>query len=729
MRKLIYFLLLGGFILYPGIMTTYAQISIGGYNVYYGSLHNHTGYSDGEGTPAQAYQYAQVNGQLDFFGLSDHGEMLTSTEWNTIKSAANAANQDGVFTTFYGFEWSSFWSYGHVSIINTDDYCGYLNVGSFNSLLSWINARNGIAFFNHPGWDDLAYTEFDHFTDTPSSKFVGIELWNDQNGFSTYYYNDGFYSNDGNKSYYDEALVRSWKIGAAGGDDNHSATWGTSTPMRMAVLANANTRTEIMNAFNARRFYSTIDKNLALSFKINGSEMGSSVAAGNYDALITASDTDNETFTQLQLIKNGSVLNTWYIYDVAPSYTYNITSATGDYYYVKVTQADGNEAISSPVFITAPPNEPPVVQITAPASGTNYNTGATVLITATASDPDGTISKVEFYSGVTKLGEDATAPYEYSWANVQNGNYTLTCKAIDNLGLSTTSQAVTISVSTPSVVVINQRISIGTDDAEEWKTGSVNVTNDDLELVYDTKTTGNQVVGLRFNNTGIPQGATITKAYIQFTVDEKSTASCSLKIQGEASGSSSVFTSTPYNISQRVRTTSFINWVPAGWNTIGASGTAQQTPDVKTIIQEIVNRSDYQSAGAITFILTGTGKRVAESYEGSSSKAALLHVEYSAARSSSVSGDVLTDNKVIQSRELQVSVFPNPASSLVTVRPDAGQMIDKIWCFNSSGQLIRTYLVNSSGEYIIDLTSLNQGLYLLMIQSDELREIRKIIKK
>ena len=103
-------------------LNTFCQSSIGGYNVYFGSLHNHTSYSDGQGTPDQAYAYARNNGQLDFFGLADHSEMLTSSEWTTIKNAANNANLDGIFTAFYGFEWSSFWSYGHVAVINTDDY-------------------------------------------------------------------------------------------------------------------------------------------------------------------------------------------------------------------------------------------------------------------------------------------------------------------------------------------------------------------------------------------------------------------------------------------------------------------------------------------------------------------------------------------------------------------------------------------------------------------------------
>ncbi len=729
MRKFIHILLSGGVILLLISVNSFAQIAIGGYSVYYGSLHNHTGFSDGEGTPAQAYQYARDNGQLDFFGLAEHGELLSSTEWNTVKAAANNSNQEGVYTTFYGFEWSSFWSYGHVAVINTEDYCGYPIVGSFNSLLSWINSRNGVAFFNHPGWDNLAYTEFDHFTDTPSDKFVGIELWNDHSGFSTYYYNDGFFSNDGNKGYYDEALTRGWKIGASGSDDNHSATWGTTTDMRMAVLAPANTRAEIMNAIIARRFYSTIDKNLALSFKINGSEMGSSIPAGNSDVIISASDAENEIFTLIQLIKNGSIINSWFIYSAAPVFTYNLNSANGDYFYVKVTQADGDEAISSPVFITAPANQAPLVEITSPFNGANFSTGANVLITATASDTDGSVNKVEFYSGTNKLGEDYAAPYEFNWTNIQNGNYTLTCKAIDNLGLSATSATVNISVSSPSVVIANKRISAGSDDAEEGKSGSVKVNDDDLELVYDTKTTGNQVVGLRFNNTGIPQGATITKAYIQFTVDEKSTANCNLKIQGEASGNSLTFANTSFNISQRLKTTGFVNWIPAGWNKAGVSGVAQQTPDLKAIVQEIVNRTDFQSTGGLTFIITGTNKRVAESYEGSSSQAALLHIEYTAAKSTSVIDTGIADMSSGQSPELTFSLFPNPAGNLIRVKTDSQTIIRIIKCFNSAGQLVNTYTINSTGECTIDCSTFPKGLYIMQVQSEQLSGVRKFIKE
>jgi poly(3-hydroxybutyrate) depolymerase len=91
----------------------------------------------------------------------------------------------------------------------------------------------------------------------------------------------------------------------------------------------------------------------------------------------------------------------------------------------------------------------PVVNLTAPASNSTFTSPATINITATASDPNGTISKVEFYNGTTKLGEDATSPYAYSWTNVAKGTYSITAVATDNSGNKTTSEAIAIKVNVP----------------------------------------------------------------------------------------------------------------------------------------------------------------------------------------------------------------------------------------------------------------------------------------
>ncbi len=79
-----------------------AQPSIGGYNVYYGHLHNHCSISDGTGTPADAYNYAKTTGDLDFFSLADHSGSIDATEWTAMKAAADAANEPGEFYGLLG---------------------------------------------------------------------------------------------------------------------------------------------------------------------------------------------------------------------------------------------------------------------------------------------------------------------------------------------------------------------------------------------------------------------------------------------------------------------------------------------------------------------------------------------------------------------------------------------------------------------------------------------------
>ena len=90
-------------------------------------------------------------------------------------------------------------------------------------------------------------------------------------------------------------------------------------------------------------------------------------------------------------------------------------------------------------------NDLPVVTIASPEDGQSFTAPASVNISASASDQDGSITKVEFYNGTAKLGEDVTSPYAFAWNNVSAGNYTLTAKAIDNSGGST-SASVGISV-------------------------------------------------------------------------------------------------------------------------------------------------------------------------------------------------------------------------------------------------------------------------------------------
>jgi Zn-dependent metalloprotease len=90
-------------------------------------------------------------------------------------------------------------------------------------------------------------------------------------------------------------------------------------------------------------------------------------------------------------------------------------------------------------------NAPPSVSFTAPANGASFDPGSTITLSATATDADG-ISRVEFYDGANKIGEDATSPYAFIWSNVSAGNYRLLARATDTHGGSSDSATVQITV-------------------------------------------------------------------------------------------------------------------------------------------------------------------------------------------------------------------------------------------------------------------------------------------
>jgi hypothetical protein len=91
------------------------------------------------------------------------------------------------------------------------------------------------------------------------------------------------------------------------------------------------------------------------------------------------------------------------------------------------------------------PNLPPSVSIVSPRNDTTYYSPASVRLYAIATDPDGTISKVEFYNGTTLIGTENLFPYDRVWANVPNGTYAITAKAYDNSGAFTYSTVSTIN--------------------------------------------------------------------------------------------------------------------------------------------------------------------------------------------------------------------------------------------------------------------------------------------
>ncbi len=88
--------------------------------------------------------------------------------------------------------------------------------------------------------------------------------------------------------------------------------------------------------------------------------------------------------------------------------------------------------------------------MTGPAAGTTFTAPASIVISASAADTDGSVSKVDFYAGATLVGSDTASPYSVTWSNVAAGSYSLTAVATDNSGATTTSASVAIVVTVPN---------------------------------------------------------------------------------------------------------------------------------------------------------------------------------------------------------------------------------------------------------------------------------------
>lgn len=171
------------------------------------------------------------------------------------------------------------------------------------------------------------------------------------------------------------------------------------------------------------------------------------------------------------------------------------------------------------------------------------------------------------------------------------------------------------------------RINNGIDDVEEKiSDGFMDTNSSDIELIYNK--TYDQMAGFRFNNVNIPQGAAITNAHIQFGTDEVKTGVTNLTIRGENIDHAPSFDTIAFNLSSRNKTNSSVSWVPASWSNIGEAGAAQQTPDISSVITEIVNRPGFKVGNSIVIAISGSGVRTAESFEGSAALAAELCVTF-----------------------------------------------------------------------------------------------------
>lgn len=247
-----------------------------------------------------------------------------------------------------------------------------------------------------------------------------------------------------------------------------------------------------------------------------------------------------------------------------------------------------------------------------------------IFLEANASDANGNIQKVSFYINGNLINEDFTYPYQYQIHPISYGQYVVHVIATDNDGLTSCIDMATISLKNGTIFSNASKIKSTTDDAEEYATGYMDLFNWDMDLGYN-----NYKCGLRFLNVNIPPNAIITNAYIQFTADEVKTNPTLLIIHGEKKANANTFFIHNGDISNRIKTNQSVPWTVDAWTKVGDSGSAQRTPNLKNIMQEIIALDDYSLVSPFAFIIEGSGYRASEVFDGDSIKAAVLHYTYS----------------------------------------------------------------------------------------------------
>lgn len=177
-----------------------------------------------------------------------------------------------------------------------------------------------------------------------------------------------------------------------------------------------------------------------------------------------------------------------------------------------------------------------------------------------------------------------------------------------------------------------KRIASSTDDAEQLVISpySMDLTSSDLELDNDG-TDG--YVGMRWTNVTIPQGATIDSAKIQFAVKELEVDEpLEVTFRGEDIDDAPTFTSTAANISDRTETSASVDWDIPWWDTLDEEGADQLSAELKTIVQEIIDRPGWESGNSLVIMIKAwpdnTQQRIAWSYNGSPTQAAELQITY-----------------------------------------------------------------------------------------------------
>ena len=353
---------------------------------YFGQLHSHTQYSDGAGSLDSALAYVKAlpdNANVDFVAFTDHSNYFDSKNnpnveaalydtslvkdsdpshsWATYKNtvaAFNAANA-GKMVAIAGFEMTWSGGPGHINTFNTPGIVSRNNttlnnktkdagLQAYYKLLSQTEGVNSISQFNHPGTTFGNFIDFGYWDAVVDTRMYMVEVGNGEGQIGA----GGYYPS---YEQYIMALDKGWHVAPTNNQDNHKGKWGNANDARDVILTDDFTEDGIYAALRARRMYATEDKNLDLDYTVNGNMMGSIIDVPeklNFE--ISFNDPDRtDSIAKVELVVNsGKVAYTWdsaadlakgsVSVELAPEYTY---------YFVRVTEGDGDLAVTAPVWV------------------------------------------------------------------------------------------------------------------------------------------------------------------------------------------------------------------------------------------------------------------------------------------------------------------------------------------------------------------------------------------
>ena len=356
------------------------------YQLYFGQLHSHTQYSDGAGSLDAALDYVKnlpESANVQFVAFTDHSNYFDTTgaanpegalydmslatpysqeTWNSYRSAVAAFNEAnaGSLVALAGFEMTWSGGPGHINTFNTpgivsrnnttlNNKTDYAGMRAYYALLSQQEGADSLSQFNHPGNTFGTFGDFAFWDPVIDSRMYMVEAGNGEGQIGA----GGYYPS---YEYYTMALDKGWHLAPTNNQDNHKGRWGNANDARDVILTDDFSEEGIYDALRAMRMYATEDKNLEIGYTVNGMLLGSSLTEvpEKLNIHVTVNDPDaSDSISKVEVIVNsGKTAYTWDDPAVLATGDLSVTlDPDYSYYYIRVTQGDGDLAVTAPVWV------------------------------------------------------------------------------------------------------------------------------------------------------------------------------------------------------------------------------------------------------------------------------------------------------------------------------------------------------------------------------------------